>query len=97
MLILIGLRPCTVSTFTSISPVTNHKLLFRKEYMPYYMVTLAYGCQKRIRIVFAPWVIIELLRQGADVIALLTIVESFKIFLECEPCCKGVCTNGKEL
>ena len=54
--------------------VTNHKLLFRKEYMPYYMVTLAYGCQKRIRIVFAPWVIIELLRQGADVIALLTIV-----------------------
>ena len=53
--------------------VANHKLLFRKEYMPYYMVTLAYGCQKRIRIVFAPWVIIELLRQGADVTALLTI------------------------
>lgn len=53
--------------------VTNHKLLFRREYMPYYMVTLAYGCQKRIRIVFAPWVIIELLRQGADVTALLTI------------------------
>ena len=54
--------------------VKNHKLLFRKRYMPYYMVTLAYGCQKRIKIVFAPWVIINLLGQGADTVALLTIV-----------------------
>ena len=53
--------------------VKNHRLLFRKRYMPYYMVTLAYGCQKRIRIVFAPWVIINLLGQGADTLALLTI------------------------
>lgn len=54
--------------------VKNHKLLFRKQYMPYYMVTLAYGCQKRIKIVFAPWVIINLMGQGADTVALLTIV-----------------------
>jgi MFS family permease len=53
--------------------VKNHKLLFRTQYMPYYMVTLAYGCQKRIKIVFAPWVIINLLGQGADTVALLTI------------------------
>ena len=53
--------------------VKNHKLLFRRRYMPYYMVTLAYGCQKRIKIVFAPWVIINLLGQGADTVALLTI------------------------
>lgn len=53
--------------------VKNHKLLFRKRYMPYYMVTLAYGCQKRIKIVFAPWVIINLLGRGADTVALLTI------------------------
>ena len=45
--------------------------------MPYYMVTLAYGCQKRIRIVFAPWVIINLLGQGADTVALLTIATHF--------------------
>ena len=45
--------------------------------MPYSMVTLAYGCQKRIRIVFAPWVIIKLLGQGADTVALLTIVTYF--------------------
>lgn len=54
--------------------VKNHKLLFRRRYMPYYMVTLAYGCQKRIKIVFAPWVIINLLGQGAGTAALLTIV-----------------------
>ena len=54
--------------------VKNHKLLFRRRYMPYYMVTLAYGCQKRIKIVFAPWVTINLLGQGADTVALLTIV-----------------------
>ena len=57
--------------------VKHHKLLFRRRYMPYYMVTLAYGCQKRIRIVFAPWVIIKLLGQGADTVALLTIVTYF--------------------
>lgn len=54
--------------------VKNHKLLFRRQYLPYYMVTLAYGCQKRIKIVFAPWVIINLLGMGADTVALLTIV-----------------------
>jgi len=57
--------------------VKNHKLLLRKRYMPYYMVTLAYGCQKRIKIVFAPWVIINLLGRGADTVALLTIVVHF--------------------
>ncbi len=56
------------------SAVNGRGLLIRREYMPYYMVTLAYGCQKRIRIVFAPWVIINLLGQGADTLALLTIV-----------------------
>ena len=54
--------------------IRNHRLLFRRAYMPYYMVTLAYGCQKRIKLVFAPWVIIQLLGQGADTVALLTIV-----------------------
>lgn len=53
--------------------IKNHKLLVRRRYMPYYMVTLAYGCQKRIRIVFAPWVVIQLMGQGADTLALLTI------------------------
>ncbi|MCI8303577.1 MAG: MFS transporter [Lawsonibacter sp.] len=65
---------CMARLMPQSGAVKNHKLLFRKRYMPYYMVTLAYGCQKRIKIVFAPWVVINLLGQGADTVALLTIV-----------------------
>lgn len=53
--------------------VTDHKLILKKEYLGYYFITLSYGCQKRIRIVFAPWVIINLLGKGADTVALLAI------------------------
>lgn len=52
-------------------------LLLRREYIPYYCITFAYGCQKRIRLVFGPWVIAELLHMGADVLALLTIATHF--------------------
>jgi hypothetical protein len=55
----------------------KHRLIVRREYLRYYLVTLAYGCQKRIRLVFAPWVIVELMREGADVLALLTIATHF--------------------
>ena len=65
---------CMARLMPQSGAVKNHKLLFRRQYMPYYLVTLAYGCQKRIKIVFAPWVIINLLGQGADTVALLTIV-----------------------
>lgn len=64
---------CMAQLMPQSGAVKNHRLLFRKRYMPYYMVTLAYGCQKRIKIVFAPWVIINLLGRGADTVALLTI------------------------
>lgn len=53
--------------------VKSHKLVFKREYIGYYFITLSYGCQKRIRIVFAPWVIINLLGKGADTVALLAI------------------------
>jgi len=53
------------------------RLLLRKEYIPYYFITFAYGCQKRIRLVFGPWVIAELLMQGADTLALLAIATHF--------------------
>ncbi len=58
-------------------PVKKHRLLMRREYLPYYLLTMSYGCQKRIKIVFGPWVIIELLAMGADTLALLTIVTHF--------------------
>lgn len=53
------------------------KLVFRKQYIPYYLITFAYGCQKRIRLVFGPWVIAELMLMGADTLALLAIASHF--------------------
>ncbi len=55
----------------------GRRLVIKRRYLPYYLITLAFGCQKRIRLVFAPWVVVELLRRGADSVALLTIVASF--------------------
>ena len=49
----------------------------KKKYIPYYIVTGVYGFQKRMRLVFAPWIIIELLDMGADTVALLGIVAHF--------------------
>lgn len=49
----------------------------KKKYIPYYIVTGVYGFQKRMRLVFAPWIIIELLAMGADTVALLGIAAHF--------------------
>lgn len=53
------------------------KFIMRKQYMPYYLTLIAYGCQKRIKLVFGPWIVIELMGKGADTVALLAIVTSF--------------------
>lgn len=55
----------------------KEKHSFKKKYLPYYVVTAVYGCQKRVRLVFGPWIIIELLAKGADTLALLGIVAHF--------------------
>ena len=52
----------------------SQRIAVKKDYLPYYVTTFAYGCQKRIRLVFAPWILIELLRQGADTIAISMIL-----------------------
>lgn len=55
----------------------RHRLVLNRRYLPYYFITLAFGCQKRIRLVFAPWVVVELLHCGADTVALTAIATSF--------------------
>ena len=55
----------------------RRRLPVRRRYLPYYIVTAVYGFQKRMRLVFAPWVIIELLSMGADAVALLGIAAYF--------------------
>ncbi len=64
----VGPQPTTVRRF---------KLLFRKQYRYFYFLTILHGVQKQIAFVFGSWVIIELLRKGADIMSLLLIASSF--------------------
>ena len=53
------------------------KLVFRKEYRYYYFLTVLNGVQKQIAFVFGTWVLVDLLRKGADTMSLLMICASF--------------------
>lgn len=66
--------------FTKAAPLAKRRsarLLIRREYRYYYLLTVLSGVQKQIAYVFGSWVIIDLLQKGTDVISLLTIVASF--------------------
>ena len=53
------------------------KLVFNRAYRYYYALAVVFGVQKQIMMVFAPWVLIDLLGKKADTLALLTMVGSF--------------------
>ncbi len=52
------------------------KLIFRKEYKYYYLLTILNGVQKQIALVFGSWVIVDLLLKGADVMSVLIMAAS---------------------
>jgi len=49
------------------------KLVFRKEYGSFYLLSILFGARKQIMYVYGPWVLIELLGFGVDTMALLAI------------------------
>lgn len=53
------------------------KLVLRKQYRYYYLLTILHGVQKQIAFVYGTWVIVDLLMKKADTLALLTIVVGF--------------------
>lgn len=53
------------------------KLVLRKQYRYYYLVTILKGVQKQIAYVYGTWVIVDLLLKKADTTALLTITFTF--------------------
>lgn len=57
-------------------PVVRTKLIFRKKYIYYYILAIMNGVQKQIIMVYGPWVLIDILGQGADTISLLLIISS---------------------
>lgn len=59
--------------------VSNKKIkfIFRKEYKYYYILTVMYGVQKQIMMVYGPWVLIKLLDKKVDTISILSILGAF--------------------
>lgn len=55
----------------------SFRFVFKKEYKFYYILATLQGAQKQIMLVFGPWVLIEILGQGAATLSLLTIISSF--------------------
>lgn len=53
------------------------KFIFRKEYKYYYILTVMYGVQKQIMLVYGPWVLIKLLNKQVDTISMLSITGAF--------------------
>lgn len=51
--------------------------IFRNEYKYYYILTIMFGVQKQIMLVYGPWVLIDLLNKKADTLAILSIIGSF--------------------
>jgi MFS family permease len=56
---------------------TKMRLVLRKQYRYYYLLTILHGVQKQIAFVYGTWVIVDLLLRKADTIALLNIVGGF--------------------
>jgi MFS family permease len=55
----------------------RRKLVLRKQYKYYYLLTILKGVQKQIAYVYGTWVIVDLLLKKADTTALLTIIVTF--------------------
>jgi hypothetical protein len=52
------------------------KLIVRKQYGWYYLLTILIGVQKQIMLVFAPWLLVDLLHQGPETLAVVSMVSS---------------------
>jgi len=53
------------------------KLIFRKEYIRYYVICMLFGSRKQIMFVFSPWVLIELCGFRADTMSILGVIGAF--------------------
>lgn len=53
------------------------KLVVRKEYRYFYLLTILHGVQKQVAYVYGTWVIVDILLKKADTLAMLSIVVGF--------------------
>ena len=61
----------------ALSARKRSRLVLRKQYRYYYLLTMLNGVQKQIAYVFGSWVIVDLLLKKADTMSLLLIAASF--------------------
>ena len=55
----------------------KQKFVFRKEYKFYYILVIMFGVQKQMMLVYAPWVLIDLLGKKVETLAILAIIGYF--------------------
>ncbi|MDR0310517.1 MAG: MFS transporter [Acidobacteriota bacterium] len=53
------------------------RMVFRKEYIRYYVICALFGGRKQIMYVFSPWVLIELLGFKTDTMSIIGVIGSF--------------------
>lgn len=84
-LVAAALMVSVIIMFSILSKLVDHKIVhekkvkvvYRKEYRYYYILTIMYGVQKQIMLVYGPWVLIEILNKKVDTLAILSIIGSF--------------------
>jgi len=71
---VLGLMFYLLSLMENDSKPEKANFVFRKKYSKYYILSIVFGARKQIMYVYGPWVLIELLDFGADVMGILIIV-----------------------
>ena len=54
----------------------RNRFIFKKSYFHYYVLSSLFGIRKQLFLVFAPWFIVEILNQGANIIAIILFVSA---------------------
>jgi len=73
LIVITGLLIYLLSLTKDVEVKGKSKLIFRKNYLKFYVMAFLFGGRKQIMFVFGPWVLIELLDFGADYMALLMV------------------------
>jgi hypothetical protein len=66
-----------VAASVRVKKLPRPRFVFRRQYRNYYILATVFGVQKQIMMVYAPWVLIDLLNKKADTLALLMMLGSF--------------------
>ncbi len=58
------------------APGKPRRLVLKKRYSRYYVLSLLYGARKQLFITFGPWMLVDLFRQGVQTMTLISLIVS---------------------